>query len=235
MVNILHKMFLITPRLAFKKTDGGVIAATASIAEEIKKWYGVESYVICEIGPPDVKADAFSLRQKSEPLRLSWSGEHLPGKALPLLLNAVKKLPTELQWQLDILGTGPETKKWKSIAFELEIDDHCNWHGKLPREEAVKVMHDSHVLSQGVPVICPDHCGFSNVVTAECGIKIQLDTIETFVKHLTEAILFLGNHEEKREALAKGALERIKEYSWQEKAKQVNRIYSNVMEKEVEA
>jgi glycosyltransferase involved in cell wall biosynthesis len=252
MVNTLHKIFLITPRLAFGKANGGVIAATASIAEEIKKWYGVESSVICEIGPPDVQADCISERHDGDVLRLAWSGEHLPGKALPLLLYALEKLPKALNWQLDILGSGPETKKWKTLANELAIDKHCTWHGKLPRDEAVELVHSSHIfiitsmkdltstvlleaLSQGVPVICPDHCGFSNVVTDVCGIKIKLDTIEAFVRDLTEAIAYLGNNEERRERLAKGALERIDEYRWEAKAKQLNEVYANVLKKEDKA
>ncbi len=30
-------------------------------------------------------------------------------------------------------------------------------------------------LAQGVPVICPDHCGFADVVTGECGLKIPME------------------------------------------------------------
>ena len=59
--------------------------------------------MICEIGSPSETAKDHSLRQPGEKLRLSWSGLHLPGKALPLLLKALVKLPSNLNWQLDIL------------------------------------------------------------------------------------------------------------------------------------
>ena len=241
-INSLHKRLLSGPKKAFRKACGGIIAATEGIRTEIRQWYGEDSKVICEIGPPpDVAAD-FSLRYPEEPLRLSWSGLHLPGKALPLLLRAMAKLPVDIKWQLDILGKGPCTRKWQRKAKKLGINSKCEWHGQLPRDRAVGIMHNSHVfvitsmkdltstvllesLSQGVPVICPDHCGFSNVVTNDCGVKIPVETPAKFVSDLAAAIKKLANSEEERRRLAKGALKRIKDFSWDKKAELVDSIY----------
>ena len=148
------------------------------------------------------------MREPGEKLRLSWSGLHLPGKALPLLLKALAKLPADLDWQLDILGKGPCTAKWQRVASKLGIGNKCHWHGWLPRDKAVPIVHRSHIfvitslkdltstvlleaLSQGVPVLCPDHCGFSNVVTAECGIKVPIQSLRQFEADLASAILTL--------------------------------------------
>ena len=49
-VNTAHKLFLRGPKKAFRKAEGGVIAATSSMRDEIEKWYGVRSVVRCEIG-----------------------------------------------------------------------------------------------------------------------------------------------------------------------------------------
>ena len=248
-INTLHKLTLITPRLAFAKAGPGVIAATDSIAKEIDRWYGVPATVISEIGPPELKADGTTGRKEGEPFRLSWSGEHLPGKALPLLLEALAVFPAETDWRLDILGTGPLTEQWKRTAGKLGIAERCVWHGKLPRDEAVGTVHDSHVfvitsmkdltstvlleaLSQGVPVVCPDHCGFSNVVTPECGIKIGVDDIRSFVDRLGKALLSLESDEPARRAMARGALDRIAVYTWEAKAKQLEAVYRDVMRKE---
>ena len=108
-INTLQKMLQASPRRAFEKAGVGVIAATEGIRDEIRRWYGCESEVICEIGPPADTSSEHSERQAGEPLRLSWGGLHLPGKALPLLLKALGKLPDGLHWRLDILGEGPCT------------------------------------------------------------------------------------------------------------------------------
>jgi glycosyltransferase involved in cell wall biosynthesis len=85
-------------------------------------------------------------------------------------------------------------------------------------------------LSQGVPVICPDHCGFSNVVTQDCGIKVPLETPSQFIEDLATAIYMLGNDEAERRRLARGALERIGDFSWEKKAEKVDSIYRHVIQ-----
>ncbi len=247
-INSLHKRFLLGPKQAFKKTHGGIIAATEGIRREIRKRYSEDSQVICEIGPPQDIASVYSLHKPGEPLKLSWSGLHLPGKALPLLLRAVAKLPMGFDWQLDILGLGPCTRKWHREAIKLGIDSNCKWHGQLQRNHAVEIMHSSHVfvitsmkdltstvlleaLSQGVPVICPDHCGFSDIVTEDCGIKLPVETPRQFVSDLVTAIKQLENDEAERRRLAKGALARIKDFSWEKKAEIVDSIYRKVIKK----
>lgn len=245
-INSLHKRFLALPRRAFQRANGGIIAATEGIRKEILKWYGLESEVICEIGPPDVIATDHSMRTPDEPLRLSWSGLHDPAKALPLLLNAVAMLPAEVNWQLDILGKGPCTRKWQKKAIKLGINNRCRWHGWIPRDEAVSVMHNSHVfvitslkdltstvlieaLSQGVPVICPDHCGFQNVVTEQCGIKVSVEKPLQMVSDIAVAIRYLADNEDKRHFLANGALKRVKDFSWTKKAELVALIYEKAI------
>jgi len=241
-LNSFHKKFLSGPKMAFRKAQGGVIAATEGIRREILHWYGVDSEVICEIGPPPEVADYHSLREVGSPLKLSWSGQHLSGKALPLLLKALAVLPESLDWQLDILGQGPCTGKWQRQAKKLGIDKRCNWHGWLPRDRAISIVHDSHLfiitslkdltstvlleaLSQGVPVVCPDHCGFSNVVTEDCGIKLPIISPKQFVSDLSVAIKILADDEIERRRLADGALNRINDFSWEKKAELVDAIY----------
>jgi glycosyltransferase involved in cell wall biosynthesis len=245
-INSLHKRFLSGPKKAFKKAGGGIISATEGIRREILRWYGEESEVICEIGPPPETAAGHSERKPGEVLKLSWSGLHLPGKALTLLLDALALLPGDIDWQLDVLGEGPCTKKWKKTAERLGIGGRCRWHGWLQRNEAVSIVHSSHLfiitslkdltstvlleaLSQGVPVICPDHCGFSNVVTEDCGIKLPLRSLKQFESDLASAIAGLAGDEDRRRRLAKGALERIKDFSWEKKAEAVDAIYRRVL------
>jgi glycosyltransferase involved in cell wall biosynthesis len=241
-LNTLHKKFLSAPKKAFRKARGSIIAATEGIRREIRRWYGEESEVICEIGPPSTIAADHSVRAAGEVLKLSWSGQHLPGKALPLLLRALVNLPVDVKWQLDILGEGPRTMNWQRLAGRLGIHGKCRWHGQIARSEAIKIVHQSHVFvitslkdltstvlleafSQGVPVICPDHCGFTNVVTEDCGIKVPIVSPRQFENDLASAIKSLADDEQKRRHLAKGALQRIGEFSWKKKAEQTELIY----------
>lgn len=247
-INTLQKMFLPGPKRAFAKAarTGSIIAATEGIRKEIKKWYGYDSTVICEIGPPGEIASDYTRREPGEPLRLAWSGLHLPGKALPLLLKALVGL--NLDWRLTVLGAGPLTDKWRRLAQDLGIASRIDWTGKLPRDEAVRRVHDAHLfvitslkdltstvlleaLSQGVPVVCPEHCGFSNVVTEECGIKVPLQSPRQLVRDLGTAVRTLAEDERRRRQLAAGALRRIQDFTWEKKAAMVEQIYQTALQK----
>jgi glycosyltransferase involved in cell wall biosynthesis len=245
----LDKKLLTGPKLAFRKANGAIIAATSGIRNEIRRCYGVESVIASEIGPPPYIASNHSIRNTREPLRLAWSGLHLPGKALPLLLGALHKLNGSVDISLDILGHGPCTKKWRRMADRLNLGDKCKWHGWLPRNEAVALVNEAHAfiitsvkdltstvlleaLSQGVPVICLDHCGFADVVTDTCGIKVPVSTPRQVEFDLANAIKRLDGDEEERKRLAKGALLRIRDFSWEKKAQLVNAIYQRAIENE---
>ena len=245
LTNAAHRLVLIAPRRAMRAA-AGVIAATEGIRREIRRWYGRDSEVICEIGTPEPVAKDHSIRQDDQPLRIAWSGQHLPGKALGLLLEAAARLDKRVDWRLDILGAGPCTERWKRQARRLGLDGRCAWHGWLPREQAIRTMRQAHLfvitsikdltssvlleaLNQGVPVICPDHCGFANVVTDDCGVNLPVRSPRQLVGDLAEAIERLSDDEPRRRRLAAGALERIGRFSWSRKAEAIDGVYEKAL------
>lgn len=248
-VNYVHRRLLPSPKRAFAKAaaGSGIIAATGGIRREIRRWYGHDSEVICEIGPPAEIATEHSLRSSGEPLKLAWSGRHDAGKCLPLLLKALALLPLDFSWNLTILGQGPDTAKWQRLSRRLGLEDRCRWTGWLERDAAVRTMHDAHLfvitsmkdltstvlleaLSQGLPVVCPDHCGFTDVVTPDCGIRLPVHSPRQLIADLAAAIRQLGEDETERRRLAAGALVRIQDFSWEKKAAAVDAIYRRAME-----
>jgi glycosyltransferase involved in cell wall biosynthesis len=228
------------PKRAFAKATGGIIAATTGIRENIKQYYGYESTVVSEIGLPPVTRLTPAHRLPAEPLALLWCGNHLPGKALPFLLSALKMLPADLNWRLAIIGDGLCSTKWRRLARSNGVADRCDWLGQVPRETVLQKMQAAHVLvitsvydltstvlvealANGLPVICPDHCGFTDAVGPECGIRIPALSKWEFVVGLRDAIVRL-NDENDRLRVAEGALRRSAEYEWDLKAKAVSDI-----------
>src|ERR1019366_4456203 len=167
---------------------------------------------------------------------------HLPGKALQLLLRALRATPEGVDWRLEVGGDGPCRSGWQKLASRIGIDARCTWHGQVSRDEALSGLRRAHVfvitslkdltstviieaLAQGVPVICPDHCGFSDVVTDECGIKLPIHSTSEFEHRLAGAIAQLASDEERRQLLAAGALRRARAYSLEAKAEAIERVY----------
>jgi glycosyltransferase involved in cell wall biosynthesis len=186
------------------------------------------------------------LRGYGEPLRLAWSGRHLPGKALHLLLRALSRVPSTTDWRLDLYGDGPSTITWQRLAARLRIGSRCVWHGQVSRVEAIAAFNTAHLfvttslkdltstvileaLAQGVPVLCPNHCGFPDVVDETCGMRLPIGTAAEFERALAEAITKLAGDENMRRRLAAGALARAPQFSWEAKARAIDAVYRRVM------
>lgn len=243
--NIVNKMQMhlsLRVRNAMRHSDE-LIAATADIQKTIKTLYQRESVIIPEVGLEVFSNSKYACRDDDENLRICWSGQHTPGKALFLLLYALASISRE-DIELHIIGKGSETRKWKELAGKLNLH-HLFWHGWLTKEEAHNIMRKSHLLcitslkdltstvlleglSFGLPVIALDHCGFSNVINSSCGMKIAINKKEQIVSDIAEAILELANNESLRRELADGALKRAKEYNWEDKASAICKIYESV-------
>jgi glycosyltransferase involved in cell wall biosynthesis len=144
-----------------------------------------------------------------------WSGLHIAGKALPLLLDVLAKLPNDLSWRLTVLGAGPLTGSWKNIAREKDIADKIDWTGRVSREEAINITASAHVmvitsvydltssvlveaLSMGVPVISPDHYGFSDAIDDSCGVKVNVNSLYAIREGIGLALMRLYNDEQLR-------------------------------------
>jgi glycosyltransferase involved in cell wall biosynthesis len=246
-INNFHKKFLSAPKKALQiaSKKGAVISATPAIQKEIQRWYQIDSNVICEVTAPEMPEVSPSIRRGMEPLRICWSGLHNPAKALHLLLEALAPLQVDVAYELHILGAGGYTKKWKTLANQLKINQYCIWHGLCSREEALSVMRESHLfvitslkdltstvlleaLALGLPVLCPDLCGFPGVVDDGCGKVLPIASVSDFIAELREEILYLYQNETKRRQLAAGAIAKAAEYNWESKREKYERIYQSV-------
>ncbi|NDW04366.1 glycosyltransferase family 4 protein [Jiella pacifica] len=247
LINSAQRRWLQSPRRAARAAGPGLIAATGSIAAELRALYGTEATVISEVvAPVQLSPASPPRRQAGEPLKIVWSGLHLPGKALNLLLDALAPIAGRANFELHVLGDGPLRAAWTRRAEELGLSGRCVWHGMVPRTEALRIMGEGHVLAisslkdltstvlleglaLGLPVVCPDHCGFSEVVTPACGIKVSPRTIEALVSGLGAAVMELEADETKRFAMAEAALGRAADYSLARNRQRLAAIYERVL------
>lgn len=242
LANILQMRFSRRAKQAAKNAGSGLIAATQENMRGAMKYLGCSSTILSEIGLPGPVAEIPTRRQPDEVLRIVWAGIHVPRKALNLGLEALAKLSHDVPWQLDILGKGPRTAAWIKLAEQLGIAEKCHFHGALPRENVLEFMRANHLLlitslrdltstvtvealAHGLPIVCPDICGFADAVDDSCGIRVPVTTPAKLVRDLSLAIQSLALDEEHRYRLARGALERAKLFAWEEKAKVMGSIY----------
>lgn len=246
-LNFFQRNFSSRPKRAAKRMGAVLIAASPGIRLLIKQLWDTDSVVICEVGQMESASVDIPVRN-DDLIKIVWSGQHTPGKNLSLLLKALVRL--SIPYEIHILGVGIETDKWKTLAKRLGISHRCVWHGWLPRESSLRVMKEGHVfcitsvsdltstvileaISLGLPIVTLDHCGFANVVTERCGIKIPVTTPDEASEGIARAIELLFKDEALRCELAKGAKERANDYSWKEKMKQLNQIYKSLLQSDL--
>lgn len=227
LLNLWQMRTKLRVRKAMEVADG-IISATKECQTVIERLYNRKSIIISEVGLVSTPTQiCLKKRKNSEPLRLCWSGQHTPRKSLNLLLDALF-LIRDLNIELHVIGEGRETQRWMQKAASLGLEN-IKWHGWVEHEVALNIMRNSHcfvitsmsdltstvlleALSFGLPVISVDHCGFSNVITESCGIKVKINTPRQVSKDISTAIEYLEKNENQRFILAQGALSRANDY-----------------------
>lgn len=244
--NLFQMCCLFRPRRAATAAGRGLIAATRENREGARRYWGRESSVISEVGLPPAGTVLMPNTRGNDPLRVIWSGQHNPGKALDLALEALAMLPGSVAWELHVLGDGTCTAGWRKLAVALGVGERCQFHGWLGRNEALQAMASGHVmaitslrdltatvtieaLANGLPIVCLDHCGFGDVIDASCGLKVPVTTPAQTIQGLGHAFHALATDEALRFRLAQGALVRAQAYAWPAKAEAVEQVYARVL------
>lgn len=233
--NVLNKIQMRGQRRV--RQAAGKAARIWTVSEEdsimVRDLWDVSASGMIETGCQTPAANPPRGREPDQPLKVVWSGLFQGIKALPLLLRALALLDKP-DWSLDVLGAGPEERKWRKLTARLGLTARVRYHGFLPRAQALQVMdggdllvHSSvkegtpHVvleaLSMGLPVVCHDCCGMSYAVTPECGIKVPLRDPETSVNGFKSAIQALRDDSALYHRLSAGALKRANELTWDNK------------------
>ena len=245
-LNLWQRRFLSRPKKAAKRKMSTLISATPNTSKLIKSIWGKDSHVICEVGFKNTQKIEFNKRKDREPLKIVWCGLHIPRKNLSLLLKSLANV--NFKFELHILGDGELNTSWKTLAKELKLYDSCIWHGWVDKSVANEVYNNAHIfcitsisdltstvtleaLSYGLPIICLDHCGFSHVVNDSCGIKINVSSPKRATSDFSKALEQINVNENLRQKLCEGALLRAKDFSWEIKINEVNKIYKDVLSK----
>ena len=242
-LNGIQKRFGLSCRAAARHS-AAILTSTTKAVEEIKRFWGREAVLMNEVGletghttyqPQD--------HEPGTPLRICWAGEHIPRKALDLLLHALPHCKEKME--LHVLSKGPRMEAWKQLTHKLGLDNIVTFHGFVPREEAFRIMSSSHVFCitsvredtstvvfeafrYGLPIIAMDHCGFSTVIDETSGIKIPINSRNQVISDYARHLDTLATDENYRQALSAGALKRCQHFTWDAKMEVLNKIYSQV-------
>lgn len=176
-----------------------------------------------------------------------YVGALIDWKRVDLLIAACACLIGKLDFQVHIVGDGPERIVLERQVEKLSLTPRVRMHGQLNHCAVADLLRKSDMMvhpamrecggaaileamASGIPVIAADWGGPSDYIDANSGILIPPNTPDTFVRELASAILMLSKNRQIREKLGKAARRRAQElYDWRVKAKVMLQIYSDVL------
>lgn len=197
------------------------VAATPETAERLVRLGArrviVRSQVALEADRLAMLASLGETVPKAAPARLIYLGDLRPHKGARLALEAVAGLSGD--WRLDIVGDGPDRGWLESRAARLGIAGRILFHGRLPQEEAWRLMaagrvlllpalHDSggfavaEAMAAGLPPVCLA-LGGPGAMAGEGGIAVPARKPAEAVRGLTQGLRSLIEEPARWQALSR--------------------------------
>lgn len=202
-----------------------------------------------EVGVPCRKRFAARLAAQEQgrpmpPLRLLWSGQLRPRKALPVLLRALALLQ-DVPFTLDVLGDGSEQARWQHMTQALGLQAHVHFRGRLPLQQAVAAVAQADLfcftslrdtsgnvvleaLAAGVPVLAFHHQGAADMVSPRCGICIPVTTPQIAIAAWADALRALATDPARLLQLSEGATAQARQFLWSGNGDRINAVYRQV-------
>lgn len=227
-----------------------ILASTKEGERIVRNVWKRHGEYMCEIGTQHATSGSreVPIHRQGTPLRVCWAGiMNNQRKNLPLLFRALEycESPVEVR----VMGCGAMLAFWQKLAQRVPSRHRVTFLGGVVQERVYAEMRSAHVFSitsvkddtssvllealqHGLPVIAPDSCGFSGVITEECGIKIDIALPETFAENYGRALDSLAKNEDRRIRLAHGATRRAEAYTWEHKTERLKEIYRALASRE---
>lgn len=116
-----------------------------AMGKDGEKFYRNAGFPANTIFPYMYQSEASPVIQVKRPIsdivKIVYVGKFIPRKGVDLMLRGLAKCKNR-NWQLDIIGTGPEQPMLEELSKKLKINSQIQWLGRLPSS------HVSPALSQ---------------------------------------------------------------------------------------
>lgn len=249
--NILNKLqFRLEPRVGKAARRADLIFCDGD--EGVRKFkdiYGINSIQINETGcviPKEVRRE--KVAGSGDGLDLLWVGRFLPTKLLDLAFKSIALLDERYKMKLHILGTGELEGKYKDIANKININDRVVWHGLVSRDEVQHFMRSSDLffftsvvegtpsvimecITNGLPILCFDVCGFGPLVDNGIGVKIQLSKPEQSAREFADKIKYLYDNRARLQQMSENCSKKINTISWDALTTKLVALYNEILTK----
>jgi len=231
---------------AFKRADL-LISSIPDSYRAIKKHKNLESIIIPETGCYMTENKTDDNRFNTNELEVMWVGKFDFRKQLPLALKSLAATENK-NIKLNIFGKGSPEQEEELIALvnQLNISNQVIWHGNQPNDVVLKTMKKAQLffftsisedtstvvleaISNRLPVLCFNACGFGAVIDHEVGRKIPLSNPKTSIAQFAKELNSLEKNRALLNTMSINCRERQIQLSWDEKAKKMVELYTTLL------
>ncbi|HIF9082726.1 TPA: glycosyltransferase family 4 protein [Photobacterium damselae] len=183
-----------------------VIVATNDMRELLKKRHKIDAVVIKEVGTELVKLSQ-DKECNNNKIVISWSGQFIHRKGLPILLDALSKLDKSIRnrFYLKVIGDGELKENWMKLSNSYNIEN-IQWLGWLDKKQAIYELSNSDLfiqtsfrevtstvivesMSYCVPVISSNLCGMKDIINDDVGWLYDIsssDNLKNILEHIAQ-------------------------------------------------
>lgn len=221
-----------------------IMLKTPESRDWLPKRYHAKAICMLEIGV-DERINKPALEKSTSPathtLNVLYVGRFAYFKGMDLGLRAVANLRArQIPVRLTMIGQGPARLRWQLLAAKLRLASCATWVPWMQQQDLLNAyqtydvllfpsLHDSsgnvllEAMASGLPVVCLDLGGPSQIVTPNCGraVPVKNQNADQVVEALADALTELATDAKVIAGLRQGALIRAKEFSWQRVVAQV--------------
>lgn len=175
------------------------------------------------------------------------AGRMIYRKGLDFLLDALIRIPQNLDYQVRIVGDGPELEHLCSRRNDnSNLTKHVYFTGEIPYTDMEKeyVMADVFIMpsirettgtvlleaiSKGIPVITINKFGGATLIDENTGWLYNGSDQESYIENLKTAIMECIANPDEVVRRGNNARKKAERYTWQEKNKKYQKIYDELL------
>jgi glycosyltransferase involved in cell wall biosynthesis len=172
---------------------------------------------------------------KNNKINLIITGRLVPFKNVISVVKALKYISSEYNYQLTIIGSGPEEKRIKNALVLLNLSNKVKFIKETTRNEVLTALSKSDIylfpslreggswalmeaMAVGLPVICLNWSGMEIITDDASAIRLPVTNPQQMPKDLASAICKLIDNPSLRNDMGMHGRERIKNvFNWDAK------------------
>lgn len=242
----------------YKKADK-VLAGSTYTLNLLKKMFAIPDTRI-ELFYENGIAQEFLMsvkpaKEEGAQINLLFVGRLVPYKCADVVIESIGKLDQAMQSKirLTIVGDGSERNNLENLVKELNLAEIVSFAGWVNQSETLDYYRKADIfcfpsirefggavvieaMACGLPCIVANNGGIGEYVNEETGFKIEPISREYLTQELTSKIKLLVEDDRLRESMSAKAIEKAREFAWENKAIKILEIYEKTLgEKSVSA